>query len=94
MNFALDRGRIVDIFGGEAAARPTCQQLPPNFPGYKPYCPYTLNPGPGGEGSWTGPDMDEAQRLVRHSGTAGSRVTVKLHPVLSLTLRSASWRTT
>jgi YVTN family beta-propeller protein len=82
MSFALDRGRIVDIFGGEAAARPTCQQLPPNFPGYKPYCPYTLKPGPGGEGSWTGPNMDEAQRLVRHSGTAGSRVTVKLHPVL------------
>jgi peptide/nickel transport system substrate-binding protein len=82
MNFALDRGRIVDIFGGEAAAQPTCQQLPPNFPGYKPYCPYTLNPGPGGEGSWTGPNMDEARRLVRHSSTAGSRVTVKLHPVL------------
>ena len=82
MNFALDRGRIVDIFGGDAAARPTCQQLPPNFPGYKPYCPYTLNPGPRGEGSWTGPNMDEARRLVRHSGTAGSRVTVKLHPVL------------
>jgi YVTN family beta-propeller protein len=78
MNFALDRDRIVEIFGGVAAASPTCQQLPPNFPGYEPYCPYTSNPGPGGEGSWTGPDMEEAQRLVRRSGTAGSRVLVKL----------------
>jgi len=38
MNLALDRDRIVQIFGGEAAARPTCQQLPPNYPGYEPYC--------------------------------------------------------
>jgi peptide/nickel transport system substrate-binding protein len=73
-------GRIVQIFGGEVVARATCQQLPPNFPGYEPYCPYTLNPGPGGEGSWSAPDMKEAQRLVRHSGTAGSRVTVKFPP--------------
>jgi peptide/nickel transport system substrate-binding protein len=78
VHLALDRDRIVKIFGGEAAARPTCQQLPPNFPGYEPYCPYTLNPGPRGEGSWSGPDMEEAQRLVRHPGTAGSRVTVKV----------------
>jgi peptide/nickel transport system substrate-binding protein len=78
MNLALDRDRIVQIFGGEAAARATCQQLPPNFPGFEPYCPYTLDPGPGGEGSWSAPDMEEALRLVRRSGTAGSRVVVKL----------------
>jgi len=78
MNLALDRDRIVEILGGVAAASPTCQQLPPNFPGYEPYCPYTSNPGPGGEGSWTGPDMEEAERLVRRSGTAGSRVVVKV----------------
>jgi peptide/nickel transport system substrate-binding protein len=78
MNLAIDRDRIVEIVGGETAARATCQQLPPNFPGYEPYCPYTLDPGPGGEGSWTGPDMEEAQRLVRRSGTAGSRVAVKV----------------
>jgi len=82
MNLAIDRDRIVEIFGGEAAARATCQQLPPNFPGYATYCPYTLNPGPGGEGSWTGPDMEQAQRLVRRSGTAGTRISVKLHPTL------------
>jgi peptide/nickel transport system substrate-binding protein len=78
MNLAIDRARIVEIFGGETGARATCQQLPPNFPGYEPYCPYTLDPGPGGEGPWAGPDMEEAQRLVRRSGTAGSRVAVKV----------------
>ena len=74
INLALDRDRIVQIVGGDKLARPTCQQLPPNFPGYEPYCPYTMNPGPDGEGSWTAPDFEEAQRLVNRSGTAGMRV--------------------
>jgi YVTN family beta-propeller protein len=78
MNFAVDRDRVVQIFGGEAAARSTCQQLPPNFPGYEPYCPYTMDPGP--EGAWTGPDMEEARRLVRRSGTRGMRVVVEIAP--------------
>ena len=75
MNLALDRDRVVQIFGGEGVAVPTCQQLPPNFPGYKPYCPYTMDPGQGGEGSWTAPDLEEARRLVRRSGTDGMQVT-------------------
>jgi YVTN family beta-propeller protein len=78
MNFAVDRDRVVQIFGGEAAASSTCQQLPPNFPGYKPYCPYTIDPGP--EGAWTGPDVEEARRLVRRSGTRGMRVVVEIAP--------------
>jgi peptide/nickel transport system substrate-binding protein len=75
LNLAFDRKQIVQIMGGEAAARPTCQQLPPNFPGYEPYCPYTKNPGPeGGEGPWVAPDLEEAQEIVRRSGTTGMRV--------------------
>ena len=61
-------------------AKPTCQFLPPNFPGYEPYCPYTLDPGPGGQ--WTEPDMEEAQRLVRRSGTVGTHVTFWYQPSL------------
>lgn len=82
INLALDRERVVQIYGGEAAARPTCQQLPPNFPGHEPYCPYTLDPGPEGEGSWTAPDLEEAQRIVRRSGTAGMRVEFEYTPAL------------
>jgi peptide/nickel transport system substrate-binding protein len=76
LNLALDRSRVVQAFGGQRAALPTCQQLPPNFPGYEPYCPYTLNPGPEGEGSWTAPNMKEARRLVDRSGTDGMDVVV------------------
>jgi YVTN family beta-propeller protein len=72
LNLALDRDQLVQIFGGDAAALPTCQQLPPNFPGYDPYCPYTKEVG--SDGSWTAPDIDEAKRIVRRSGTQGTRV--------------------
>jgi peptide/nickel transport system substrate-binding protein len=81
LNFAVDRERIVEFFGGPSAARLTCQILPPNTPGYEPYCPYTVDPGPGGQ--WTGPDMEEAQRLVRRSGTAGTHVTFWYSPAFS-----------
>jgi peptide/nickel transport system substrate-binding protein len=75
INLALDRDRVVQIFGGEGAGVPTCQQLPPNFPGYEPYCPYTMDPAPEGEGLWTAPDLEEAKRIVGRSATRGMRVT-------------------
>jgi peptide/nickel transport system substrate-binding protein len=74
LNLAIDRARVVQIFGGARAMSPTCQQLPPNFPSYAPYCPYTANPGPHGEGSWTAPDLERAQTMVERSGTAGMQI--------------------
>ena len=53
-----------------AARTPTCQILPPNLPGYQPYCPFTANPG---SGKWTAPDMAKAQQLVKESGTRDAR---------------------
>jgi len=78
LNLAVDRGRIIRIFGGEQAAVTTCQHLPPNFPGYEPYCPYTVDPGR--EGIWTAPDLATAQRLVRRSETSGMQVTIEYPP--------------
>ena len=80
MNLALDRDRVVQIFGGESTGVPTCQQLPPNFPGYEPYCPYTTVPGP--EGVWTEPDLEKAKRIVIRSGTVGMRVVFEYPPVV------------
>jgi peptide/nickel transport system substrate-binding protein len=73
VNFATDRNALVKIYGGPKLAQPTCQILPPNFPGYEPYCPYTKNPG---SGKWTGPDMAKAKQLVAASGTKGATVKV------------------
>ena len=56
----------------------TCQILPPGFPGYQPYCPYTVRVDAGGR--WTAPDMQAAQRHIDASGTRGQRVT--LGPIL------------
>jgi len=71
--YALDRSALVNIAGGSEAAQATCQVLPPNLAGYRPYCPYRLNTGAGGSSSE--PDLAEARALVRASGTAGVPVT-------------------
>ena len=52
---------------------PTCQILPPNFPGYEAYCPYTSGSG---TTKWAGPDIAKAKQLVKESGTAGMKVVV------------------
>jgi YVTN family beta-propeller protein len=71
LNYATDRNEVVALPGFGQPFRPTCQVLPPNFPGYKPYCPYTLDRSPSGE-----PDLIRARQLVKASRTAGTRVTV------------------
>jgi peptide/nickel transport system substrate-binding protein len=74
VNYAIDKNKMIALNGGPATAQPACQFLPPTMPGYQPYCPYTLDPGPGG--GWTAPDLARAQQLVRTSGTRGDTVTV------------------
>src|SRR5215475_14165176 len=73
INYAADRNAYVKIGGGPSLAVPTCQILPPNFPGYKPYCPYTAGTD---HTKWTGPDLAKAKQLVKQSGTAGMKVVV------------------
>src|SRR5262245_6208113 len=68
-NYAVDRGKWARRTGGV----PTCQILPRNFPGYRRYCPYTVNPD---NGAYHGPDLATARRLVEESGTKGMQVTV------------------
>jgi len=69
LNFAVDRSEVEALAGGEFRA--TCQILPPNLPGYAPYCPYTRHPN----GTWA-PNLARAQELVDASGTAGTTVIV------------------
>jgi YVTN family beta-propeller protein len=74
VNYALDRGHIATLVGGPQVGQPTCQSVPPSVPGYRPYCPYTLNPTPAG--LWTAPDWNKAVHLVAVSRTRGTRVVV------------------
>jgi len=74
LNYAIDRGKIAQMYGGPSFATPTCQPLTPGLPGYRRYCPYTLHPHSGG--AWSAPDLAKARRLVKESGTAGEKVTV------------------
>lgn len=72
VNYAIDRAAIVKLFGGPNLAQPACQILPPDFPSYEPYCPYTA----GGGETWTAPDMDKAKALIDEAGVAGQEVTI------------------
>ncbi|HSJ51662.1 MAG TPA: ABC transporter substrate-binding protein [Actinomycetota bacterium] len=78
LNHAIDREHVVDLLGGPAVQRSTCQLLPPNFQGYVPYCPYTLDPE---SNVWTGRDLDRARSLIEEAGVAGTRVTVSVAQV-------------
>jgi peptide/nickel transport system substrate-binding protein len=70
LNFAIDRAAMAKLAGDDLGV--ACQILPPNLPGFSPYCPYTGHPG----AAWSAPDLTTAQRLVNESGTYGTKVTV------------------
>jgi YVTN family beta-propeller protein len=75
LNYAIDRKHVVDLglLGSAANHLTTCQILPPNFPGYEPYCPYTIDPG---DGVWSAPDLGRANALIDAAGATGKKVTV------------------
>ena len=73
-SLAANRTALVNHLGGTDVASPTCQILPPGIPGYQRYCPFTVDPAPGG--AWVGPDLAAARELVAQSATYGMRVTV------------------
>ncbi len=70
LNYAIDKNAAVSLFGGKLLASPTCQILPPNFPGYVKTCIYNKN----GSSTYAGPDLAKAKALVKASGTAGMKV--------------------
>ena len=74
LNYAIDRNRLIELAGGPDVAQIGCQMLTPNVGGYRPYCPFTLHPD--AAGTYNGPDLAKAQRLVTASGTSGQAVTV------------------
>ncbi|MEX0630728.1 MAG: ABC transporter substrate-binding protein [Chloroflexota bacterium] len=74
VNYAIDRAQMAEIVGGPPDAAITCQLLPPGWPGYQPYCPYTRSADEGGR--WSAPDLTTAQQLVDASGTQGAEVMV------------------
>jgi peptide/nickel transport system substrate-binding protein len=74
LNYAIDRAKMLRLYGGPAFAAVTCQVIAPGLPGYSRYCPYTTRPR--ADGGYTGPDLARARRLVRASGTHGDRIDV------------------
>jgi YVTN family beta-propeller protein len=92
LNYALDRNRTVAIHGGPGAATPTCQVLPTQMPGYRPYCPYTR--GARRDGQWRRPDLAKARRLVAASNTRGTHVSVWSTPTPTIAREQGRYVTT
>ena len=72
LNYAVDRAKVAGLLG--QYNHPSCQALPPYLPGYRPYCPYTLDPNPAGV--WHAPNLAEAERLIAASHTRGTPITI------------------
>jgi len=72
LSYAIDRGKITRLL--QTGGQPTCQMLTPFILGYRPYCPYTLDPNP--SGSWTAPSLAQARRLIAATHTRGTPITI------------------
>jgi peptide/nickel transport system substrate-binding protein len=100
LSYAVDRDAVTRALGGQNFAQPLCQIRPPSVAGYRPYCPYTIDPSATGE--WKAPDLARARRLIAASGTKGMRVTLwawreNIEPAalqVVSTLRKLGYRTT
>ena len=86
--FAFDRRAVARALGGGDLARPTCQLLPPGFPGFRPYCPFTASGTAAGR-----PDLATARRLVERSGTRGAHVVVQSFNILNRSVPEVMVRT-
>jgi len=85
LNFAVDRRRLVELYGPDSSlASATCQMLPPNFPAYRPYCPYQVGPA---EGPYSGADVGMAKQLVNDSATTATPITMFALPGKNLWTR-------
>jgi peptide/nickel transport system substrate-binding protein len=62
--------RSLACSGGDSTQ--TCQVLAPYIPGYRRYCPYTLNPST--SGAWRAPDLARAEQLIVASHTRGTPI--------------------
>ena len=72
INYAVDRAKIAALFGKHS--QPACQILPVGLPGYRRYCPYTIDPNP--TGTWQAPNIAQSQRLIDASHTRGTPITI------------------
>jgi YVTN family beta-propeller protein len=72
LSYAIDRGKITRLL--QTGGQPTCQMLTPFILGYRPYCPYTLDPNPSGR--WVAPNLAEARRLIAATHTRGTPITI------------------
>jgi peptide/nickel transport system substrate-binding protein len=78
LNFAVDRRAMGAFLPSAQYGGTTCQVLAKDIVGYRPYCPYTKTPTP--SGTWTGPDLATARRLISEAGARDKTITIWVPP--------------
>jgi YVTN family beta-propeller protein len=73
--YAIDRQAVADDWFAPATL--TCQFLPPDYPGYRPYCPYTSRSG---AVTWQGADLAKGLQLLRGLHPERTTVTLWVNP--------------
>ncbi len=77
--YAIDRKAVADDWTGPAL--PTCQFVPPDYPGYRPSCPYTSDRD---AAVWHGSNVVKAQQLLEGLHPERTTVTVWSWPSTKL----------
>ena len=73
VNSATDRAALVERLGGPEVATAACQTIPAAFPGFSPYCPYTVDRARGGVDRSRSRSRASPHRRVRHGRREGGR---------------------
>jgi peptide/nickel transport system substrate-binding protein len=88
--YAIDRVRLRSILNSGSSSLPvrsTCQVLPPNFPGYRPYCPYTHEPAHAQKLVHGSPSYGKPVSVLSYDGSAAGRYVVELLNTLGFRAR-------
>lgn len=75
LSYAVDHNAVAR--GWSVPGVTTCQFLPPDYPGYRPFCPYSSEPR---ANSYQGPDLSKAFRLMNGLHPERTPVTVRTNP--------------
>ena len=73
INYAVDRAEVRSA-PRRGTPSPPVRSCPSAFPGYRRYCPYTIDPG--SAGTWSGPNLARAMHLIGASRTRETPITI------------------
>jgi len=87
--YAIDRHRLASMLGVGISrpARSTCQVIPRSFPGFRPYCPYKVDPAHAQQLAHSSPSFGKPVSVVSYVGSNAGRYMAELLNTLGFRAR-------